>query len=82
MASATPIVPDRELDCSGLVCPLPILQTRKALEAMQPGQVLKMTSTDLASVVDVQAWTRRTGHRLLSHEDDGTTFVFYIEKAR
>jgi tRNA 2-thiouridine synthesizing protein A len=82
MALPQPIPADQELDCSGQACPLPILQTRKAIEAMQIGQVLKMTSTDLASVVDVQAWTRRTGHQLLGYEDDGTTFVFYIRKTK
>jgi tRNA 2-thiouridine synthesizing protein A len=30
---------DKELDASGLNCPLPILRAKKALNDMQPGQV-------------------------------------------
>ncbi|HEX9115063.1 MAG TPA: sulfurtransferase TusA family protein [Anaerolineae bacterium] len=80
MALTQTIAFDKELDCRGLVCPLPILHTRKAIETLQVGQVLKMTSTDLAAVVDVQAWARRTGHALLGYEDDSNTFTFYIKK--
>jgi TusA-related sulfurtransferase len=76
------IAADRVLDCSGLVCPLPILQARKAMEDLTVGQVLEIIATDLGSVVDVQAWTRRTGHQLLSYEDEGKRFVFYIRKAK
>lgn len=82
MTLSKPVAVDQELDCRGLVCPLPILQTRKALESLQVGQVLKMVSSDLASIVDVQAWTRRTGQELLGYEDRGSLFEFYIRKAR
>ncbi len=82
MTDSAAMEADQELDCSGLACPLPILQTRKAIEAMQIGQVLRMVSTDLASIVDVQAWTRRTGQQLLSYAEDGTSFVFYIKKVK
>ena len=36
---------DRELDASGLNCPLPILRAKKSLSDMSRGQVLKVTST-------------------------------------
>ena len=35
---------DQELDCSGLACPMPILKTKKVVDALQAGQVLKMTA--------------------------------------
>ena len=56
---------DQELDCKGMNCPLPILKTKKQMDAMQSGQVLKMVSTDPGSINDMQAFTRRTGHELL-----------------
>ena len=36
---------DREVDARGLNCPLPILRTKKALNDMQSGQVLRITAT-------------------------------------
>ncbi len=71
---------DQELDCSGLACPMPILKTKKAIDALQPGQVLKMTATDPGSIPDMQAWTSKTGHELVSSEQVGDKYIFYIKR--
>jgi tRNA 2-thiouridine synthesizing protein A len=71
---------DQELDCSGLACPMPILKTKKAVDAMLTGQVLKMVATDPGSLPDVEAWTAKTGHELLGHEQDGAKFIFFIKR--
>jgi tRNA 2-thiouridine synthesizing protein A len=76
------VVPDQTLDCSGMACPMPILKTKKAVDALQVGQVLKMIATDAGSPNDVEAWTHKTGHELLSSEKDGEKFVFFIKKAK
>ena len=73
---------DSTLDCSGMACPMPILKTKKAIDGLQVGQVLKMISTDPGSVSDVQAWAEKTGHALLGHEKDGDKFVFFIKRAK
>jgi len=46
---------DQELDTRGLNCPLPILKAKKALTAMQSGQLLKVVSTDKGSLRDFAA---------------------------
>ena len=71
---------DQELDCSGLACPMPILKTKKAIDGLQIGQVLKMIATDPGSLPDIQAWTSKTGHELLDHEKEGDKFIFYIKR--
>ena len=73
---------DQELDCTGLACPMPILKTKKAVDTLQNGQVLKMIATDPGSLPDVQAWTAKTGHELLGYEQDGPKFTFYIKKTK
>lgn len=70
---------DQELDCSGLSCPMPILKTKKAVDLLQAGQVLKMVATDPGSLPDIEAWTEKTGHQLVAHEKDGEKFIFYIK---
>ncbi|MGB4705320.1 MAG: sulfurtransferase TusA family protein [Candidatus Saccharicenans sp.] len=76
------IKPDLILDNSGLSCPMPIIKTKKAMDGLQIGQVLKMISTDPGSVSDVQAWVNKTGHQLLGHETEGNKFIFYIRKTK
>jgi tRNA 2-thiouridine synthesizing protein A len=71
---------DLELDCKGMNCPLPILKTKKAIDTLTSGQVLKLIATDPGSVNDVNAWSRRTGNALLSSERDGKSFIFYLQK--
>ncbi len=70
------------LDASGLSCPLPIIKTKKAVDGMKIGEVLKMISTDPGSVSDVKAWAGKTGQELLGHEEAGGKYVFYIKKAK
>lgn len=71
---------NEELDCRGLSCPIPILKTKKAIDAMTSGEVLKMTATDPGSVNDIDAWCRRTGNPLLDSETEGKEFIFYLQK--
>lgn len=56
---------DKEVDASGLNCPLPILRAKKALSDMEKGEVLKVISTDPGSVRDFQAFARQTGNELM-----------------
>jgi tRNA 2-thiouridine synthesizing protein A len=72
---------NQELDCRGLNCPLPILKTKKAIDGMSSGETLKMVSTDPGSKNDVSAWANRTGNELLFSGEDGSDFVYYIQKS-
>ena len=53
---------DKEFDASGLSCPLPIVKTKKALNDMSSGQVLKIISTDRGSVADMTANQPQSGN--------------------
>jgi tRNA 2-thiouridine synthesizing protein A len=71
---------DKELDARGLNCPLPILRTKKALADLTSGQVLKVLATDPGAVKDFEAFSRQTGHQLLSHAEERKEFTFYMRK--
>ena len=72
---------DRELDASGLNCPLPILRAKKALGDMEQGQVLKIIATDQGSVKDFEAFSRQTGNPLLSSAEEAGKFIFMLQKS-
>ncbi len=71
---------DAELNCEGLNCPLPILKTKKTIDGMSSGELLKMTSTDPGSVNDMDSWSKRTGNELMSHAEDSGIHTFVIKK--
>jgi len=74
------ITPAQTLDASDLACPMPIIKTKKAIDGMAAGEILKLIATDAGSVSDVKAWTGKTGHELLGHEEVDGKFVFFIKK--
>jgi len=76
------IIPDQTLDCSGMACPMPILKTKKAVDSLQIGQILKMIATDPGSTSDMEAWTQKTGHALVGSEKEGGKFIFYIKRMK
>jgi len=71
---------DKELDARGLSCPLPILKTKKSLNDLTSGQVLKVVATDPGSIKDMQAFANQTGNELLSSSEENKTYVFYMKK--
>jgi tRNA 2-thiouridine synthesizing protein A len=71
---------DKELDARGLSCPLPILRTKKSLDTMASGQVLKMIATDKGAIRDMQEFSRQTGNPLLSASEESKAFIFFIRK--
>lgn len=71
---------DVELDCSGLLCPLPVYQASQALASLAPGQVLRLVTTDPGSLEDIPALARQTGNILLSAEREEDRQLFWIEK--
>ena len=72
---------DRELDASGLNCPLPILRAKKTLADMESGQVLHIIATDPGSVKDFEAFAKQTGNELMSSGEEGGKFTFMMKKS-
>jgi len=69
-----------ELDARGLNCPLPILRTKKSMNGMAAGEVLKVVATDPGSVKDMEAYAKQTGNEIVGSESSGDEFTFFIKK--
>ncbi len=72
---------DRNLDTSGLNCPLPILKTKRELVRMQAGETLHVIATDPGSVPDFAAFAEQTGNELLLSEEREGSFHFVLKKS-
>ena len=71
---------DIVLDCVGLYCPVPIFETRKKINSMEKGQILKLMADDPGSKPDMEGWARTTGNELLNVEEEDGVYTFYIKK--
>jgi len=72
---------DQVLDASGLLCPMPIVKTTKAIKELQSGQILKVIATDAGYPPDIEAWSRQTGNPLLNSITEDGKFVVFLQKS-
>ena len=71
---------DKEIDTSGLNCPLPILKAKKALTELHSGQTLRVIATDPGSWRDFEAFARQTGNELLLQEKTASNFIYVLKR--
>lgn len=67
MTPALP-VPDLELDCRELLCPLPVIELAKAFGALAVGTVVGVVTRDVAARTDVPAWCRMRGQEYVGED--------------
>ena len=71
---------DDTLDCVGLYCPLPIVQTAERIKNLQVGEVLEVLADDRGIEQDMPAWCQATGHEFLRIEDDDGEYHVYVKR--
>ncbi|MGY5856401.1 MAG: sulfurtransferase TusA family protein [Candidatus Thorarchaeota archaeon] len=72
----------KEFDASGLRCPMPILKTKKAIQDIEIGEILKVIATDVGTKKDFPAWSSRTGNEILELVEESDRLVWYIKRVK
>ncbi|MGG5254267.1 sulfurtransferase TusA family protein [Neobacillus sp. SM06] len=72
---------NKVLDAKGLACPMPIVKTKKAMNELEPGQVMEIQATDKGSKADLKAWAETTGHQYLGTIEEDGVLKHYVRKA-
>ncbi len=70
------------LDCVGLYCPMPIVQTAERIRRLEVGQVLEILADDRGIEQDMPAWCKATGHELLGIEKQDEEYHVYVRRTR
>jgi tRNA 2-thiouridine synthesizing protein A len=65
---------DLELDCRGMICPLPVIELGKRYAEVPVGGLVAVLADDVAARTDVPAWCRMRGQEYVGEETtaDGT----------
>ncbi len=76
---------EKVLDARGMNCPMPLVNARKELGKLEPGQVLKVMATDRGSVADFQGWAKVAKNMELvaqetESEDGASVYVHYVKR--
>ena len=70
----------KKLDCCGLQCPGPIMKVNATMSTMQPGEILKVSATDMGFAADIKNWCQRTGNTFIEKEKQGKEVIVTIQK--
>ena len=73
--------PKHRLDVSGMLCPVPILMTARALATLPQGDVLEVVGDDLEMLIDLPAWCEQSGNLLLEIGETAGQVRCRIERA-
>ena len=70
-----------EVDATGLACPMPLLKAKRALNAMQSGQRVRVLATDQGSVRDFCVFAEQSGHLLLDSAEAEGVYTYLLQKS-
>ena len=73
---------DHQLDARNLICPLPVLKTKKALRDIAVGETLEVLATDPNTPADMKAFSDARGHPLLSETETDGVFKLLIQRGK
>ncbi len=63
-----PTTADLELDCRGMLCPLPVIELGKRYAEVPLGGVVAVLADDVAARTDIPAWCRMRGQEYLGED--------------
>ncbi len=69
------------LDVKGYVCPHPQIYTKKALEKLEPGDMLELIFDNPSSGESISLMCDNSGDEILNQRQEGGQFIWDIQKA-
>ncbi|MEM2896582.1 MAG: sulfurtransferase TusA family protein [Candidatus Bathyarchaeia archaeon] len=76
------LIPNKTLDCTGFACPIPVLKTRREINKLAVGEVLKVLADDPAAEEDIPNLIKSIGQELLGVRREGSKTLFLIKKIK
>ena len=70
----------KSVDARGTACPGPLLEAKKAIGAIDSGQILEVLSSDEGTKKDIPKWANKKGHEYLGTVEESGYFKIYLEK--
>ena len=71
----------QKLDCSGLVCPMPVAKTKRQLLEMKSGEILEVIGDYAEAGQNIKRYIEKHQDKLLDFKVEGENYYLKIEKA-
>lgn len=72
--------PDCTVYAVGLLCPVPLVRTGRAIATLESGGVLELIADDRGVLVDIPDWCTGHGHVYLGHRTENRTYHLFVMK--
>jgi tRNA 2-thiouridine synthesizing protein A len=69
-----------KVDCRGETCPVPLVETRKALRKAKEGDIVEVIGTHPASKKEIPMAVKALGLELIGMEEEGGVWKIKIRK--
>ena len=69
-----------KINACGLQCPGPIMQVKKAMDSISPGERVEIVATDAGFARDASAWCATTGNKLVEKKEEKGRYTVLLEK--
>ncbi|MFX0019424.1 MAG: sulfurtransferase TusA family protein [Promethearchaeota archaeon] len=69
-----------ELNCTGLVCPLPVAKTKRKLMELQSGDILEISGDFAEAGENIKRYIDKTENQILAFEIERENFFIKIQK--
>ena len=69
-----------KLDCSGLVCPMPVAKTKRMLNQMKSGDMLEVYGDFTEAGENIKRFVLNNGGKILNSKIDGENYYLVIQK--
>jgi TusA-related sulfurtransferase len=69
-----------KVDCTGETCPVPLVETRKALRKAKEGDIVEVTGTHPASKKEIPLAVKALGLELIGVQEEGGVWKIRIRK--
>ncbi|HEY31775.1 MAG TPA: sulfurtransferase TusA family protein [Dehalococcoidia bacterium] len=69
-----------KVDCKGETCPVPLVETRKALRKAEPGDIVEVIGTHPSSKKEIPMAVKALGLELLELTEEGDIWRIRIRK--
>ncbi len=71
---------DKVVDARGTACPGPLLEAKRAMADLEPGQVLEVLSSDEGTNDDLPLWAENAGHEFLGVIEESGYWRLFVKK--
>jgi tRNA 2-thiouridine synthesizing protein A len=81
MLGGFPLV-EKEIDLTGLYCPLPVIRAREEIDRIAVGDDLRILADDPAAEEDLKRWATRSGNEFVGSSKNGDVITVVVRRKK